>query len=216
MAYACDPGAISDSVTYNTLADTDNDGVFDIVDIDDDNDGIYDSVEGEDTDSNNDGTPDRISLDSDGDGCSDVVEALRDVTDPSSNPDPDGDGILGTSPVTVDADGQVIGQGGYTTPNDNNNNGTFDFQEAGSPSVIDSQPVDVTVALGEDAIFEVFGSASAYQWQESNDGGVNWIDLMNSDQYSGVNTERLVISRSARTPRRKSIPGCSHFFRLCL
>ncbi len=193
VAYACDPGDISDTVTYNTLADTDNDGVFDIVDIDDDNDGIYDSVEGENTDSNNDGVPDRISLDADGDGCDDVVEALRDITDPGSNPDPDGDGILGTSPVSVDADGQVVGQGGYTTPNDNNNNGTFDFQEAGSPSSISNQPTDVTVSLGQDAVFEVSGSASVFQWQESTDGGANWMDLMSNDQYIGVNTDRLTI-----------------------
>jgi gliding motility-associated-like protein len=186
VAYACDPGDISLAATYNELADTDNDGVFDIVDIDDDNDGIYDSVEGEFTDSNQDGTPDRISLDSDSDGCADVREAGFD--------DPDGDGILGTSPVSVDADGQVVGQGGYTTPNDLNNNGVFDFQEAGSPSVINNQPLDATISLGQDAVFEVSGNATYYRWQESTDGGSNWTNLSNSELYSGVDTDRLIIS----------------------
>ena len=126
IAFSCDPGDASASASYNILLDTDNDGVFDIVDVDDDNDGIFDTVEGEVTDSNLDGRPDRISLDSDSDGCADAIEA--------GFTDPDGDGILGTSPVTVDADGQVTGQGGYTTPNDLDNNGVFDFQEAGEAS----------------------------------------------------------------------------------
>ncbi|MCB0533908.1 MAG: choice-of-anchor D domain-containing protein [Lewinellaceae bacterium] len=48
-------------------------------------------------------------LDSDGDGCNDVLEA--------GHSDPDEDGILGTSPVTVNAQGLVTGQGGYTGTN---------------------------------------------------------------------------------------------------
>ena len=184
LAFACDPGAISASATYNVLDDTDNDGVYDIVDVDDDNDGILDAVEGEDTDSNNDGTPDRISLDADGDGCFDVTEAGFE--------DPDGDGILGTSPVAVDGDGQVTGQGGYTTPNDLNNNGVFDFQEAGSPSSISNQPVDVTIALGQDAVFQVSGNATYYQWQESADGST-WVDLVNGADYMGVDTQTMTV-----------------------
>ena len=188
IAFACDPGDTSDFASYNTLTDTDTDGVFDIVDVDDDNDGIYDTVEGEFTDSNLDGDPDRITLDSDSDGCADTIEA--------GFTDPDGDGILGTSPVNVDADGQVTGQGGYTTPNDLNNNGVFDFQEAGSASEIENQPEDDEIALGEDASFEVSGNATYYQWQESMDGGTTWFDLSNDDKYSGVDTDRLRISEA--------------------
>lgn len=185
VAFACDPGDISEIVGYNVLVDTDGDGVFDIVDDDDDNDGILDTVEGMVTDSNLDGRPDRISLDSDSDGCADTREAGFD--------DPDGDGILGTSPVTVDDKGLVVGQGGYETPWDNNNNGVFDFQEAGAPTSISNQPEDVEVALGEDAVFEVTGTATFYQWQESIDNGATWTDLMNNDQYSGVDTDRMRI-----------------------
>jgi gliding motility-associated-like protein len=186
IAFACDPGDTSDSASYNILLDTDNDGVFDIVDVDDDNDGILDTVEGEVTDTNLDGRPDRISLDSDSDGCADTVEAGFE--------DPDGDGILGTSPVTVDADGQVTGQGGYTTPNDLDNNGVFDFQEAGEPSSIDNQPEEVEIALGDDAVFEVSAVATFYQWQQSMDGGTSWVDLTNDSKYSGVDTDRLRIN----------------------
>ena len=186
IGFACDPGDTSGSASYNILIDTDNDGVFDIVDVDDDNDGIFDTVEGDVTDTNLDGRPDRISLDSDSDSCADAIEA--------GFTDPDGDGILGTSPVTVDANGQVTGQGGYTTPNDLDNNGVFDFQEAGEPSSIENQPEEVEVALGDDAIFEISSTATFYQWQQSMNDGGNWVDLVNDVQYSGVNTDRLVIS----------------------
>ncbi len=59
---------------------------------------------GQDTD--NDGIADYLDLDSDNDGCPDAIEA--------GHTDPDNDGVLGTSPVTVDLDGLVLGQGGYT------------------------------------------------------------------------------------------------------
>ncbi len=186
IAFACDPGDASASASYNILLDTDNDGVFDIVDVDDDNDGIFDTVEGEVTDSNLDGRPDRISLDADGDSCADAIEA--------GFTDPDGDGILGTSPVTVDANGQVTGQGGYTTPNDLDNNGVFDFQEAGEPSSIENQPEEIEIALGDDAIFEVSATATFYQWQQSMDNGSTWVDLVNDIKFSGVTTDRLVIN----------------------
>ena len=186
IAFVCDPGDTSISASYNILLDTDNDGVFDIVDFDDDNDGILDTVEGDVTDSNLDGKPDRLSLDSDSDSCADAIEA--------GFTDPDGDGILGTSPVTVDANGQVTGQGGYTTPNDLDSNGVFDFQEVGEPSAIENQPEEVEIALGDDAIFEVSATATFYQWQQSMDGGTTWTDLVNDAKFSGVTTDRLLIS----------------------
>jgi gliding motility-associated-like protein len=60
--------------------------------------------------------------------------------------------------------------------------------------VINNQPLDVTISLGQDAIFEVTGAASFYQWQESTDGGANWTDLFNNELYSGVNTDRMIVS----------------------
>jgi gliding motility-associated-like protein len=188
IAYRCDPGAVSSTAGFNTLPDTDNDGVLDIVDLDDDNDGILDTVEGENTDTDGDGIPDRLDLDSDNDQCLDVVEA--------GFIDGDGDGRLGNSPVTVDAQGRVTGQGGYTTPNDLDNNGKFDFQEAGSASVISNQPEDVEVTLGAQTTFEVTGSATYFQWQVSTNDGASWTDLVNDNVYSGVATNKLTVSQA--------------------
>ena len=87
IAYRCDPGVVSNAAGFNSLPDTDNDGVLDIVDLDDDNDGILDTVEGENTDTDGDTIPDRLDLDSDNDQCLDVVEA--------GFSDGDGDGRTG-------------------------------------------------------------------------------------------------------------------------
>ena len=191
IAYACDPGTISLTATYNDLTDTDSDGVFDIVDVDDDNDGIYDTVEGEFTDSNFDTIPDRISLNSDPDLCPDVVEAGFE--------DPDINGVVGTSPVIVDIDGKVVSDANgpldpddaYDTPLDGNENGVFDFQEEGSPSVINNQPEDIEITLGDDATFEVDGDATFFQWETSLDDGATWFPLTDNDQFDGTNTDRL-------------------------
>ena len=187
VSFACDSGSASEVAGFNELPDSDNDGVLDIVDLDDDNDGITDLVEGGDVlDTDGDGVPNRIDLDSDGDLCLDVTEA--------GFIDGDGDGRLGTSPVTVDNDGLVTSSSdGYTTPNDLDNNGVFDFLQLGSPSSISNQPEDVEVALGSSAEFEVSANATFYQWQISTDKGMTWVDLMNDEVYSGVTTDRLII-----------------------
>ena len=64
------------------------------------------ACDNEDTDG--DLMPNYQDTDSDGDNCFDVVEA--------GYSDPDEDGILGTSPVTVDAQGLVVGEGDTTAP----------------------------------------------------------------------------------------------------
>ncbi|MTH15119.1 T9SS type B sorting domain-containing protein [Flavobacterium sp. LC2016-01] len=108
------------------VPDFDRDGILDNVDLDDDNDGILDTVEDNgipNRDTNGDGFPDSRDLDSDNDGCHDVIEAGFE--------DNDGDGYLGNSPCTVDANGLVkSAPDGYTTPADSNNDAIFDFQTA--------------------------------------------------------------------------------------
>lgn len=59
-------------------------------------------------DINGNGRPNHQDLNADGDSCFDVVEA--------GFADPDGDGKLGLSPVTVDQYGKVISTVGYTLP----------------------------------------------------------------------------------------------------
>ena len=100
-AYVCDQDVNTNSAELTVTSDNDLDGIVDIDDLDDDNDGILDTEEtGGDIDG--DGIPNWFDLDSDGDGCFDVTEAGFD--------DPDGDGILCTSPVTVGgmADASII------------------------------------------------------------------------------------------------------------
>ncbi|MCH2231724.1 MAG: gliding motility-associated C-terminal domain-containing protein [Crocinitomicaceae bacterium] len=148
--------AIDDITLYyaDVDCDFDEDGISDYLDLDSDNDGIFDVVEGGDgssdtngdgmidsndtgfsdldgngfddsseltspINSDNDGIPDYLDLDSDDDGCFDSVEA--------GHLDSDNDGILGVSPVQVDWAGTVLNQGGYTGT-------TFEVINAGSLS----------------------------------------------------------------------------------
>ncbi len=166
--------------------DTDKDGVIDVFDLDDDNDGVLDTVEGE-GDTNGDGVIDRLSLDADGDNCPDVTEAGF-----TNN----GNDMLGTAnPPVVDADGLVTSANdGYTTPNDLNNSGGPDFQEAGLPSEIFSDVEDMEVGLGDDFEFTIDARATYYQWQVSTDNGSNWSDLANDGKYEGVTTPTLKIT----------------------
>ena len=96
-AYACGENDTTSFIPIAVSNDNDNDGIPNEIDIDDDNDGIVDTLEvieeENDDDYDNDGIPNHYDLDSDGDGCSDVLEAGFN--------DPDGDGILCTSPVVV-------------------------------------------------------------------------------------------------------------------
>ena len=188
IAYACDPKSTSLSATYHTLDDTDKDGIFDIVDLDDDNDGILDTVEG-DGDTDGDGTPDRIDWDSDDDNCPDVTEAGF-----TNN----GNDMLGTkNPPDVDADGVVTSAtDGYTTPNDLDGSGKFDFQQHGTPSEIYDQPEDTEVGLGDNLEFSVDANATYIQWQVSTDNGSTWSDLTNDSKYNGVTTSTLGITEA--------------------
>ncbi|WP_172675935.1 beta strand repeat-containing protein, partial [Croceitalea dokdonensis] len=133
-------------------------------------------------DADNDGFINSIDLDSDNDGCLDTVEA--------GHADGDNDGILGNSPVTVDANGLVSGQGGYTGTN---TNVTTPFV----PVVVSSQPSNVTASIGSTASFTAVvtgGATLSYQWQESPDNGVTWNDLTESGIYSGTTTPMLTLT----------------------
>ncbi|MFS4416283.1 Calx-beta domain-containing protein [Maribacter sp. 2307ULW6-5] len=133
-------------------------------------------------DADNDGFINSIDLDSDNDGCLDTVEA--------GHADGDNDGILGNSPVTVDPNGLVTGQGGYTGTN---TNVTTPFV----PVVVTTQPSNVTASIGSTASFTAVvtgGATLSYQWQESPDNGVTWNDLTESGIYSGTTTPMLTLT----------------------
>ena len=156
--------------------DSDNDGILDYLDLDSDNDGILDSVETE-NDLDADGIRNYRDLDSDKDLCSDVIEA--------GFTDADGDGKFGNSPITVDANGLVMGAP-YTVPNP-------DYLIS-APIVITTQPnVAPTCELQNATITLVDNGGNTYQWQVSTDG-VNWNNLANDATYSNVTTNTLSIT----------------------
>ncbi|MEX0315375.1 MAG: immunoglobulin domain-containing protein [Allomuricauda sp.] len=224
------PEGFTGDLFASAICDTDGDGVSNELDLDSDNDGIYDIVESgvlnepgvadanndgvidgatggsgsnglfngiEDNDteyailsysvldSDSDGTYDAFSLDSDGDSCNDVIEA--------GFTDDNDDGYLGPLPVTVDANGLVTsGSDGYTTPNDNDTNTTYDYREAGTPPTITSQPVGATICPGCTTTMTVTSAGDVFQWQLFN--GSSWDNLSDTGIYSGTATGTLTIT----------------------
>ena len=139
-------------------------------------------------DTDGDGTPDSLELDSDNDGCNDVIEA--------GFTDGDNDGILGSSPVTVDGNGLLTsGSDGYTTPADIDSNSIFDYQETGPAISYTQQPADVTECAGNSATFTIAADyADTYQWQVNDGGG--WTDIPEDggDVYTNQTTTTLGIT----------------------
>ncbi|WP_335964664.1 hypothetical protein [Galbibacter sp. PAP.153] len=214
------PGCIS--------VDTDGDGIANSHDLDSDNDGIFDAVEaghgipintsgrvagtvGTDgipdsvqmasqansgninyniADSNTDNLPDYISLDSDADGCNDVVEAGFN--------DDDSDGLLGSAPLSVNASGVVLAQGGYSVPADLDTNGTFDYRTPGGQPNILVQPQNTTLFDGYPGTLSINAAhTTGYQWQLSTDGGITYANLTNDDTYANTNTNTLTIKEAS-------------------
>ncbi|MFV8353363.1 T9SS type B sorting domain-containing protein [Flavobacterium sp. XS2P14] len=165
-----------------TPVDTDSDGVSDYLDLDSDNDGIFDAIEtGNDLDS--DGIKNYRDLDIDGDLCSDVIEA--------GFLDPNNDGILGNSPVTVNTNGQVTSGTGYTTPNSNYN--------TAAPIAITTQPTVSPTCKQQNAVITLADNGgNTYQWQVSING-TTWTDITNNTMYAGSTTNKLTINSVTNT-----------------
>ena len=202
------------SCTYRNTCDSDGDGIPDQLDLDSDNDGIYDIVEAGGitagngtilgfTDTDGDGLSDNVdnvdsgkgaselqsgiplaNADIDGDGLANTVDLdsdgdlCFDVTEAGFN-DGDDDGILGISAVSVNDKGVVTGQGGYTTPADADNNGVLDFMQ--QVPIINTQPVNSSICLSatSSATFSVGASnaGGTFQWQVSSDNGATWNNI---------------------------------------
>ena len=64
------------------------------------------------------------------------------------------------------------------------------------PPVIITQPVDMTIPVGQNTSFvcSAFGSGIAYLWQLNVNGGNTWSDLTNNSIYSGVTTTTLNVT----------------------
>jgi gliding motility-associated-like protein len=204
-----------------TPADSDGDAYPNYLDLDSDNDGVFDIIEsgspgnGANTngitvnavgnngldnglettsdsgiinytiiDTDADGSLNYIEIDSDDDGCFDTIEA--------GFLDNNNDGILGDTPTVILADGLVLSASGYGVPNAN--------YTIGAPISISVQPVDVTTCELQSATFTITSvTVDSYQWQLSTDGGTNWVNLTNNATYSGVNTVLLTVSNVSPT-----------------
>ncbi len=213
------------AIIWTAGVDTDLDGVTDDKDLDSDNDGIYDVVEAghdlahtagrltgavgldgvpdavqasgqEDSttinytvrDSDTDGNRDYVELDSDADGCEDVIEAGYTESGSISGE------LAGTGTSTTT--GVVTGNtDGYTPPADGNSNSVFDFREAGTAPAITTQPIDITICPGCNGSFTVVATnTDSYQWQRFN--GSIWVNLTDTGIHSGTNTASLVITNA--------------------
>ena len=219
-----------DSVTMDDVAfcnpDIDNDGIPNSLDLDSDNDGIYDVVEAGlghldtnndgridandtgytdtnfdgvndssfsnvPTDSDNDGIHDSQELDSDNDGCFDSSEA--------GFTDGDNDGILGNSPATQDLNGKVSsGVDGYTTPQDLDSNTILDYIDADydvgcyNPSLDVTKTAVVTDTNG-DGLTNV-GDVVTYTINVQNTSFVNLQISGLTDELSNGNNTPLVLT----------------------
>lgn len=198
------------------LSDSDTDGVPDYLDLDSDNDGIFDLVESgcgaADADYNGqieatatfgsnglanslENTPDSgqvnytlvnsdadaaanyIDLDSDDDDCLDVFEA--------GYSDSNADGIVGdTLPTQVNLLGTVSNASSGYTPLPNVN------YTISAPISINTQPQSVAICALQNTSFVIDTTpVDSYQWQQ-NISGV-WINLTNNATVSGVNSAQL-------------------------
>jgi gliding motility-associated-like protein len=176
--------------------DFDGDLIPDCIDQDDDNDGILDSVElsSLNKDLDNDQFTNEIDLDSDGDGCPDVTEAgFQDI---------DTDGVLGIiSKISVNQQGLVTSGDGYLTPLDLNQNTIPDYLESQS-SINESLLLNANLdyILGDPISFKPIGhnksSEYTYQWQISTDKGQTFQNITNTEQFSGFNSEELVLKKA--------------------
>ena len=176
------------------VGDCDNDLIPNQIDEDDDNDGILDLDETF-TDFDLDGRANSIDLDSDGDGCSDVEEA--------GYFDDDNDGVLGQSPVVVDARGRVLNQGGYAIPNDLDNNQVPDYLFVNEPIIWINQP-PALVSFSSSIVVSATASSQEYidfQWQENRGTATSsqWENIYDGIVVSGSQTNQLLLSNPDET-----------------
>jgi gliding motility-associated-like protein len=186
--------------------DSDNDGIYDLVEsgsgaIDTNNDGIVDGAKSsfgsnglsssvetlagsgilkytiQDTDG--DGIKNYIEIDSDNDFCNDVIEA--------GFLDPNNDGFLGSNLIKVNTSGVVTSGTAYTRPNLN--------YTIAAPIIITTEPnITPTCELETTRISIADNGGNSYQWQICTNG-ITWSDLVNNAVYSGVQFNTISISR---------------------
>ena len=166
---------ITDGKIDNAIATIGNNGLVDELESSPDSFILNYSVSDLDSDS----FLNYLDLDSDGDFCPDVIEA--------GFTDPDLDDKIGTSPVTVDEKGRVIGTiDGFTAPNSN--------YSTSAPILLNSPFEDVALCEQSTSTITIDSTADTFQWEISTDGGTSWNIINEIAPYSGVTTSTLQIT----------------------
>ncbi|MCX6303434.1 MAG: cohesin domain-containing protein [Bacteroidetes bacterium] len=105
--------------------------------------------------------------------------------------------------TTLSWDTQTAGNCEYSDINGNILPATFTNGTAtiNQPPVINTQPVDKTVLVGQNTSFSVSASGAgiAYLWQISTNGGGLWTDLINNATYSNVTGSTLYLTNALIT-----------------
>ncbi len=205
------------------IADSDNDGVPDYLDLDSDNDGIYDLVEAGHNapDINTDGYIDGTNFGSNGisNGIqtapnSGVLNFTLSNTDADTinnylDLDSDGDGcndVIEAGFTDTNLDGLL----GNTAPPTINSNGIVTSgvgyttpnsnYTTSAPISITTQPQNVVTCELQSATFTLTtNTVNGYQWQVSTNGGATWTNLTNNATYSGVTNVSLTVSNVTPT-----------------
>ena len=183
-------GAVSPTeLIIQPADDFDNDGIFDVVDLDDDNDGIPDTIEGT-RDTDGDGHPDSRDLDSDNDGVYDIIEAGGDDTDNDGKVDnfreSDANGLsddLQIAPFDlVDTDRDRIPD---FRDLDSDNDGIPDVIESGGVDDNNNGRIDNFTDANGDGADDVSQMRSTAERDSDGDGVPNRLDLdSNNDGLS--------------------------------
>lgn len=161
--------------TVTNPQDTDQDTIYDYLDLDSDNDGIKDEIETS-ADQDVDGIRNFRDFDRENDGCNDVIEA--------GFSDGDSDGKYGNSSIGVDQNGLIVGAP-YSPPN-------ADYSTA-APIIITKQPLVSPTCLFQNASINITeNGVNSYQWQLFN--GTIWNNITNDSTYSGATTNTLIIT----------------------
>ena len=120
-----------------------------------------------------------LDHDSDGDDCTDVIEA--------GYTDADNDDFIGSSPVTVNEQGIVIGiTDGYTIPNSD--------YSIGAPIVLNTPFEDVVFCQLSTSTITIDSTADTFQWEVSTDNGATWSSIIDDAIYNGSTSTTLQIT----------------------
>ncbi|TXD50137.1 Ig-like domain-containing protein, partial [Polaribacter sp. IC073] len=204
-------GSASSTLTLTINADSDNDGIADVTDLDDDNDGILDTAEtpgnvNPDADSDNDGIPDFKDADTGTLNGSGIVATFDTDSDGIANhldTDSDNDGCLDVTEAGhiesstktgevqgsgYGADGKVTGfTTGYTGTNTN-------VTSAGVAAIVNAPPPNRDIEVGKNTTFPVTTDGTVFQWELSTDSGATYNTILDGTIYGGTTTNTLTIT----------------------